>query len=56
MAAIPYQPQDLDRILITDGPVVAVADDACIYSLKCPDRGTPPPEKCAGGLGTDCKE
>ncbi len=51
-----YVPQDLDQILITDGPIVPVADDACIYSLKCPERGIPPPEKCAGGLGTDCSD
>lgn len=51
-----YVPQDLDKILITDGPIVDVADDACIYSLKCPARGTPPPEKCVGGLGTDCNK
>ncbi len=51
-----YAPQDLDRILITDGAIVPVADDACIYSEKCPERGTPPPEECVGGLGTDCKD
>ncbi len=51
-----YAPQDLDRILITDGPMVSVADDACIYSETCPERGTPPTEECVGGLGTDCVE
>lgn len=51
-----YVPQDLDQILLTDGPIVPVSDDACIYSLKCPARGTPPPENCPGGLGTDCTE
>jgi protein-disulfide isomerase len=51
-----YVPQDVDQILLTDGPIVPVSDDACIYSLKCPARGTPPPEKCAGGLGTDCTD
>lgn len=51
-----YVPLDLDKILLTDGPIVPVADDACIYSLKCPARGTPPTEKCVGGLGTGCKE
>lgn len=55
-ALLLYEPQDLDRILITDGPIVPVADDACIYSEKCPARGTPPPEKCVGGLGTGCKD
>lgn len=51
-----YAPQDLDRILITDGPIIPVGDDACIYSEKCPERGTPPTENCVGGLGTDCKD
>lgn len=59
-----YEPQDLDRILIVSGTttdasvktqVASVADDACIYSEKCPERGTPPSEECVGGLGTDCK-
>lgn len=59
-----YEPQDLDRILVSYGsemgaPFVSqlesVADDACIYSEKCPERGTPPTEECVGGLGTDCK-
>lgn len=58
-----YEPQDLDKILISYGndsqatinqQSASVSDDACIYSLKCPDRGTPPAEKCAGGLGTNC--
>lgn len=33
----------------------SVADTACIYSLKCPERGKPPTEACVGGLGSDCK-
>lgn len=47
-----YEPKDLDRLLITygDGDVQAqlesVSDRACIYSLKCPERGTPPDESC----------
>lgn len=58
-----YVVKDLDRILITYGSendtalktqVSSVTDKACIYSLKCPERGSPPPEDCAGGLGTDC--
>ena len=58
-----YVPQDLDRILITYGnegqdvigqEIAGVGDDACIYSEKCPERGTPPAEKCVGGLGTGC--
>lgn len=59
-----YVPQDLDRILITNATdpvtiqsqIAGVADDACIYSLKCPERGKPPTENCVGGLGTDCKD
>ena len=59
-----YEPQDLDRILITYGSdnttiqmqIASVADDACIYSLKCPERGKPPTENCVGGLGTDCTD
>lgn len=54
-ALLDYEPQDLDRLLITDGVMADVADDACIYSEKCPQRGTPPEEECVGGLGTDCK-
>ncbi len=61
---IEYVPQDLDRILLTDGKDTAtiqqeigsVADTACIYSLTCPQRGKPPTESCVGGLGTGCKE
>jgi protein-disulfide isomerase len=34
--------------------VNSVADTACIYSEKCPERGTPPTENCVGGLGTGC--
>lgn len=50
-----YVPQDLDRILIYFGPDdehairaerAAVTDEACIYSNRCPERGTPPPEAC----------
>jgi protein-disulfide isomerase len=59
-----YIPQDLDKLLITDATdntviqkqLSSVPDDACIYSLKCPSRGTPPTENCVGGLGTGCKE
>lgn len=59
-----YVPQDLDKILITNatdaateqGQIMGVPDDACIYSLKCPARGTPPTENCVGGLGTGCTE
>ena len=54
-AFLDYEPQDLDRILITDGVMAEVSDDACIYSEKCPERGTPPTEECVGGLGTECE-
>ena len=59
-----YEPQDLDKILVTYGnesveavaaQMSKVADDACIYSLKCPERGKPPTENCVGGLGSTCK-
>ncbi len=60
-----YEPQDLDRILISfgaeTGPALqpqldAVTDTACIYSLKCPERGKPPTESCVGGLGSKCSK
>jgi hypothetical protein len=56
-----YEFTDLDRILITYGDMAGVADQissvsdlACMYSEKCPERGTPPTENCVGGLGTEC--
>jgi len=58
-----YEFQDLDRILVSFGvlsPTItksqtdSVSDDACIYSKKCPERGSPPTESCVGGLGTEC--
>jgi len=58
-----YEFTDLDRLLITYGspsPEVlqkqlnSVTDQACLYSEKCPERGTPPTENCAVGLGGDC--
>ncbi len=58
-----YEFSDLDRILISYGPIVdpavegqiaSLGDDACIYSETCPERGKPPTESCVGGLGTDC--
>lgn len=60
-----YVPQDLDQILVSFGPtndtniqkqLSSVSNDSCIYSLKCPARGTPPPEDCVGGLGTGCTD
>jgi hypothetical protein len=57
-----YVFRDLDRILIAygnytqeniDAMISSVSDEACIYSLKCPERGTPPPESCSGGI---CEE
>ncbi|TFE72089.1 protein-disulfide isomerase [Methylacidiphilum caldifontis] len=59
-----YEPQDLDKILIYYGPfdykliskeISLVSDEACIYSLKCPQRGVPPEEECVGQLGSDCQ-
>lgn len=63
-AFVEYTPADLDRILITDSTdastvgqqVAAISDTACIYSEKCPERGTPPTEACVGGLGAGCEE
>lgn len=58
-----YEFSDLDRLLITYGKVEeaalkqeleSIGDRACIYSEKCPERGAPPTESCAGGLGTSC--
>lgn len=58
-----YVFKDLDRILVTYGSendaaiqkqISSVADNACIYSKTCPERGTPPAEDCAGGSGTNC--
>lgn len=56
-----YEFTDLDKILITYGnetgvadQLTSVSDDACLYSEKCPERGTPPTENCVGGLGTEC--
>jgi hypothetical protein len=47
-----YIPQEEDKILLfygADEPSSYFADiteDACIYSLTCPEKGTPPPESC----------
>lgn len=63
-AGLSYKPNDLDQILVTYGSsdakiveaqIKSVSNDACIYSEKCPERGTPPTENCVGGLGTDCE-
>lgn len=60
-----YVPQDIDRLLISFGSdsqkalqaqIDSVTDNACMYSLKCPERGKPPTENCVGGLGTDCTD
>ncbi|HKC04906.1 MAG TPA: thioredoxin domain-containing protein [Patescibacteria group bacterium] len=51
-----YIPQDLDQILIGSSNLSSVSNDACIYSLKCPERGAPPTENCVGGLGTGCTD
>lgn len=53
-----YAPQDLDRVLVTDSKnpeLNFISNDACIYSEKCPERGSPPPGDCVGGLGTGCE-
>lgn len=50
-----YIPQDLDRILLYYGDkhdlpdsnlLEGVANDACLYSGSCPERGIAPPESC----------
>jgi len=55
-----YKFKDLDQILITYGQeeiiiqeqVSSVTDKACIYSGKCPERGSPPDEiACIAGVG-----
>lgn len=60
-----YIPQDTDQVLVSYGPVTdpkitsqlsSVTKNSCIYSLKCPEKGTPPPEDCVGGLGTGCTD
>lgn len=60
-----YEPQDLDRVVVSYGPtndsniqrqLESVTDVACIYSEKCPERGKAPSEECVGGLGTGCEE
>lgn len=59
-----YVMKDLDRILVLFGSyndatvaseIKKVPDTACIYSKTCPERGSPPPEECAGGPGTNCE-
>jgi protein-disulfide isomerase len=51
-----YIPKDLDQILVGSSQLSMVSSDACIFSLKCPERGTPPPEECVGGIGSGCSE
>ncbi|MCI0566438.1 hypothetical protein L0Y46_04570 [bacterium] len=62
--AMNFTPEDLDRALLyhgaaSDEEIMAlfetVTDEACIYSHKCPERGTPPEEKCGGGIGSKCR-
>ena len=57
-----YEFRDLDRILISYGNysqerigemIASVTDEACIQSLKCPERGAPAEESCTGGI---CEE
>lgn len=60
-----YQIHDLDRILITYGSesedaisqqMASVSDTACIFSEKCPERGSPPPEVGCVGNDNVCEE
>ena len=57
-----YIPQDLDHILITygatstaeiDQELKSITDNACIYSKKCPERGSAPVESCV--VGEPCR-
>ena len=51
--------EDLEKILVSFGnqtgteikeQVNSIADKACIYSEKCPEKGKPPDESgCVGG-------
>jgi hypothetical protein len=56
-----YEPRDGDQVLITFGPhmdndienqLKSLSSQACVYSLKCPEKGEPPTENCIGN-GTD---
>jgi hypothetical protein len=60
-----YEFQDMDKILITYGPETeqqlglqysSLTDRACMYSLKCPEKGTlnVNESECVGGSGTGC--
>lgn len=53
-----YQINDLDRILISynsNATFDMVSNDSCIYSYKCPERGSPPEESnCT--VETGCTE
>lgn len=55
-----YEPRDLDRILVSfgdeteqelAGQINSVSDNACIQSLKCPERGEPSDEDSCTSLG-----
>ena len=57
-----YEFNDLDRILITYGSesaeqikaqIESVTDEACIYSEKCLERGSPPDESSCIGSGCE---
>ena len=55
-----YEPRDLDRILVSFGDetetetaeqINSVSDNACIQSLKCPERGAPADESSCTAAG-----
>ena len=55
-----YIPEDLDKVLIyygedsrelIDSAIETVSDDSCIYSDKCPERGSPPDESSCSVSG-----
>lgn len=58
-----YIPNDEDRILVYYGDddqevldtiFETVSDDACMYSLTCPERGEPPAENCIADPDVPC--
>lgn len=67
-AVVPMNPEyvfnDLDRILLSYGAsdtealeqYAQVTDDSCLYSLVCPERGTPPAESCIADPTVPCVE
>jgi hypothetical protein len=59
-----YDFQDLDKILLTYGAsyseyldqLVALTDESCLYSQRCPWKGKPPAENCIADPAVPCTE